>query len=75
MIVQAAVNLDFTKVVPSAEFVEEDDEETRLVREMVEEARRYVTSFRWCDAVRADYVGIASKRRSWRSTPRTSKDQ
>ena len=53
------MNVDFTKVVPSAEFVGEDDEETQLVREMVEDARRYVTSFRWCDALRADYVGIA----------------
>ena len=54
-----APRLDFTKLVPANDYVGEDDEETRLVSELYEEARAYLTSHRWCAGIRQGFVGIA----------------
>lgn len=52
-------DLDFTKVVPEDEFVAEDEEEKRLVRELLDQALAFVGSFTWCKRVSETYIGIA----------------
>ena len=46
----------FDGLVPADEFVGEDDEDTRLVRDMVEGARTYLGSHKWCEEVVETYV-------------------
>jgi hypothetical protein len=36
----------------------EDEEETSLLQEMLVEARRYLTSFRWCPPISEEYLGF-----------------
>lgn len=56
---RAAPSFDRTKVVPTAEFVGEEDEETALVGELLATAHDFIESFTWCIAVRESYVGLA----------------
>jgi hypothetical protein len=44
-------------IVPVEKMAGEDDEETLLLRQMLEEARRYALSFSWCDAIIDSYFG------------------
>ena len=37
--------------------VGDDDEDTKLLRGMAEEARRYLSSFEWCRSIRQFYFG------------------
>ena len=48
--------LDFSKLVPATEFVGEDDEDDKLVRDLIDEAHAYVGSFVWCRAIEESYV-------------------
>jgi hypothetical protein len=43
-------------LTPIAEIKGEDEEDTRLLKEMATDARNYVTSFHWCLPIRAMYL-------------------
>jgi len=44
-------------VVPAELIAGEDDEETALLRQMLEAAKTYTLSFSWCDAIIDSYFG------------------
>lgn len=44
-------------VVPVEEMVGDDKEDTALLRRMSEQAKQYLASFSWCDAVLNSYFG------------------
>ena len=44
-------------IVPAEELTGEDEEETALLRQMLEEAKRYALSFSWCDSIISSYFG------------------
>ena len=46
-----------TGVVPISQMVGDEEEETRLLRELSEEARTYLSSFPWCKAITDLYFG------------------
>lgn len=46
-----------SKLVLTASMVDDDDEDTALLRQMDAEATAYISSFSWCDAVYASYFG------------------
>ena len=49
--------IDFTKVVPIAEFSGEDAEDDALLKEMAERGRAYLSSFGWCGEIVDGYMG------------------
>jgi hypothetical protein len=52
----AWVNL--AKVVPSSEIIGEDENETKELMEMFENASKYIQSFSWCARVESGYMGM-----------------
>jgi hypothetical protein len=50
--------IDGTKVVLLDEFKDSDPEEEQGVRKLAERGRKYLESFRWCEKVERQYVGI-----------------
>jgi hypothetical protein len=44
-------------LIPAANINGDDDLDTKLLREMSEDARRYISSFSWCEAVTDSYFG------------------
>jgi hypothetical protein len=42
-------------VVPVAQMSGDDDEDTRFLREMLEQAKNYIQSFSWCDSIVSSY--------------------
>ena len=50
-------NIDLSKFVPIERIYGEDDQETYLLREMAEQAKLYLTSFKWCKAIRKGWFG------------------
>jgi hypothetical protein len=44
-------------VVPADQIAGDDDEETALLRQMLEEAKAYIISFSWCDSIHTSYFG------------------
>ena len=50
--------VDLSKVVPTATMKGEAEDETGLLREMLDEAVRYVTSFGWCRLIVDSYFGL-----------------
>jgi hypothetical protein len=52
------INVDLTKVVPASEMSGEDDEETKLLQEMLVEAKSYLKSFKWCDDLKSSFFGL-----------------
>lgn len=50
--------VDLSKVVPTATMTGEAEDETGLLREMRDEAVRYVTSFGWCRLIVDSYFGL-----------------
>jgi len=44
-------------LIPAAKIKGDDAADTRLLRKMSEEARRYISSFSWCDSVIDSYFG------------------
>jgi hypothetical protein len=53
----AAEGFPVRGVVPIDQMSGEDEEELRLLREMATEARDFLTSFKWCKAIREAYFG------------------
>lgn len=49
---------DFRALVPVEQMVGEDDEETAQLQAMLEEARGYLLSFRWCKAISQEFFGL-----------------
>ena len=52
------VNVDLSKVVPFSEIRGEDMQETEALKQMVKEARDYLSSFEWCGPIRESFLGI-----------------
>ena len=50
--------MDMTKVIPAVDMRGDDDEDTALLRDMLEGAKRYLTSFKWCGGIEASYFGL-----------------
>ncbi len=46
-----------SSLIPAAKIKSDDAVDTRLLRKMSEEARRYISSFSWCDSVIDSYFG------------------
>ena len=44
-------------IVPVEQLAGEDEEETALLQQMLEDAKRYVLSFSWCDSIISSYFG------------------
>ena len=44
-------------LIPAGNIVGDDEQDTVLLRNMSEDAARYISSFRWCDAVLNSYFG------------------
>jgi hypothetical protein len=42
-------------VVPVEQMIGDDDEETALLRRMLEQAKKYIQSFPWCDSITSSY--------------------
>ena len=53
-----AERIDRASVVPADQIKGEDEEETGLLLDMFQKARRFVTSFTWCAAVEEEYYGF-----------------
>ncbi|MGH3092268.1 MAG: hypothetical protein ACRDOG_08070 [Gaiellaceae bacterium] len=49
--------IDFSKVVPTHELSGEDAESDRLLEEMIERGRAYLSDFDWCGEIVESYVG------------------
>jgi hypothetical protein len=49
--------MDLAKLTPAERIAGEDAEETRLLREMLGSAKRYIASFRWCPSIERVYYG------------------
>jgi hypothetical protein len=45
------------RIVPAEQLAGDDEEDTVLLRQMLENARRYALSFSWCDSVNSEYFG------------------
>lgn len=45
------------RIVRADQLAGEDEEDTALLREMLENARRYALSFSWCDSIISEYFG------------------
>lgn len=52
------ITVDMSKVMPAALMRGEDRGETARLKEMLEEASRYIKSFPWCRGVEAAHLGI-----------------
>jgi hypothetical protein len=52
-----ATRVDTTKLVRSSDIMGDDEEDTLLLRSMLDKAREYVRSFAWCPAIAAEYLG------------------
>lgn len=52
------IKLDMTKVSPADTMKGEDDEETALLKKMLQEASDYICSFAWCAGIKESYLGI-----------------
>lgn len=46
-----------SELAPTSEIVGDDQEDTRLLQKMADEAERYIKSFSWCRAVLDSYFG------------------
>ncbi|MGO9590696.1 MAG: hypothetical protein ACLP3K_11720 [Candidatus Acidiferrales bacterium] len=46
-----------SELVPARDIAGDDEEDTALLRKMLEWARRYVSSFSWCEAVLDSFFG------------------
>jgi hypothetical protein len=49
--------IDFTKLVPAADFYGEDPEDQRLLLEMIERGHSWLVSHNWCKSIAECYVG------------------
>ena len=45
------------RLVPTSEIIGDDETDTDLLQKMAAEARRYISSFSWCEAVLDSYFG------------------
>jgi hypothetical protein len=52
------MTVDMSKVLPLAELVGEDAEETKGFEELARQARELISSFEWCAGVQEVYSGI-----------------
>lgn len=50
-------NVDFGNFVPVGEPIGEDAEDAALLRELIEEAQRYINGFDWCGGIQGSYFG------------------
>jgi hypothetical protein len=50
-------SLPVTGVVPISQIMGDEEEDTRLLQEMSEEAQMYLSSFAWCNAIDEFYFG------------------
>jgi hypothetical protein len=46
-----------SELVRAADIVGDDEEDTALLRKMLEDARHYISSFPWCETVLSSYFG------------------
>jgi hypothetical protein len=46
-----------SELVPAASIVGDDEQDTILLRKMLEDAKQYISSFPWCETVLASYFG------------------
>ena len=51
------MSIDFKMLIPSEEIRGEDEAETSELREMLNEATRYLSSFSWCKRIEESYFG------------------
>jgi hypothetical protein len=49
--------VDFSKLVPCAEFAGEDAEDDALLREMIERGQSFLSSFPWCRKILECHIG------------------
>jgi hypothetical protein len=49
--------IDFSRLTPIDKISGENEKDTRLLRGMEEEARRYLLSFNWCKAIQKGWFG------------------
>ena len=52
------VEVDMSKVKPAALMKEEDEQETDELRQLLEEASKYLNSFDWCARIKESFLGI-----------------
>jgi len=52
------VSVDMTRVVPAAEIAGDSAKDTVLLKEMLAEASRYLSSFRWSGQIEQSYFGL-----------------
>ncbi len=50
-------DIDLKKLIPAEQIVGEDDEETGLLKKMLQEATDYLRAFRWCPPIDQVYLG------------------
>ncbi len=46
-----------SELVPAARIVGDDEQDTVLLRKMSEDAKQYISSFRWCETILSSYFG------------------
>ena len=46
-----------SELVPAASVVGDDEQDTVLLRKMSEDAKQYISSFRWCETILSSYFG------------------
>lgn len=51
------MSVDMTRVVPAAEIAGDSSKDTVLLKEMLAEASRYLSSFRWSGQIEQSYFG------------------
>lgn len=52
-------SIDFTKVVPASDLKGDDEEDTRLLNAMLEEAENYILAQKkWCGGIKSKYFGL-----------------
>ena len=52
------LNIQFEKLIPISEITGEDKEDRHLILNSLAEARDYIKSYKWCEQVTEEYLGI-----------------
>jgi len=51
-------NIQFNKLIPASEITGEDEEEKKLILNLLDEARKFINIFKWCSGIKEEYLGI-----------------
>lgn len=51
-------SIQFEKIIPANEIEGEDEEDKSLILKSLTDARKYITSMKWCAGIKEEYLGL-----------------